>query len=384
MVVDPRRDHSLRIPRPDLSDKLGSPNACGQCHSDKSNSWAATALEQWLKASGKTLPRHYGEAIAAARAGQPQSDSQLLQLIANADTPGIVRATALSLLSILPIDQRAIEQARKQLRATDPLVRGAAISVFSVLPLEQRLDDVFPMLSDPLRSVRLAATAQLLGFVNPTAAATLSGAQNKQLQVAIKEYLASLAIVADTPNGQLNLALYHTAKGDFPAAEAAYRQALTLDPYHLGSYLNLADLLRGLGRDAEGKQLLEKAIELAPQLSAAHHALGLLLIRQKQYPAAEQSLKRAAELDAGNARYGYIYAVALNSLGKPDLALTVLQQQLQRQPGSAELLNLAVEIYLGQQRWQEALVHAQTLLSLNPLDSRLQNLVQQLRQRAGG
>ena len=34
MAVDPRRDHSLRIPRPDLSVKHGTPNACTQCHID--------------------------------------------------------------------------------------------------------------------------------------------------------------------------------------------------------------------------------------------------------------------------------------------------------------------------------------------------------------
>ena len=32
MVVDPRRDHSMRIPRPDLSVMIGVPNACNQCH----------------------------------------------------------------------------------------------------------------------------------------------------------------------------------------------------------------------------------------------------------------------------------------------------------------------------------------------------------------
>ena len=32
MGVDFRRDHSMRIPRPDLSDKLKTPNACTQCH----------------------------------------------------------------------------------------------------------------------------------------------------------------------------------------------------------------------------------------------------------------------------------------------------------------------------------------------------------------
>jgi predicted CXXCH cytochrome family protein len=32
MDVDPRRDHSLRVPRPDLSVQFGTPNACTGCH----------------------------------------------------------------------------------------------------------------------------------------------------------------------------------------------------------------------------------------------------------------------------------------------------------------------------------------------------------------
>jgi len=47
MVVDPRRDHSMRVPRPDLSVKLGTPNACNRCHTDRSTQWAADAVEKW-------------------------------------------------------------------------------------------------------------------------------------------------------------------------------------------------------------------------------------------------------------------------------------------------------------------------------------------------
>jgi hypothetical protein len=36
MGVDARRDHSMRIPRPDLTVQTGAPNACNACHADKS------------------------------------------------------------------------------------------------------------------------------------------------------------------------------------------------------------------------------------------------------------------------------------------------------------------------------------------------------------
>jgi len=45
MVVDPRHDHSFRIPRPDLSVSLGVPNACNRCHQKKTPQWAAEAAD---------------------------------------------------------------------------------------------------------------------------------------------------------------------------------------------------------------------------------------------------------------------------------------------------------------------------------------------------
>ena len=44
MGIDARRDHSFRIPRPDLSVLLGTPNACNDCHQDKSAEWAAAEV----------------------------------------------------------------------------------------------------------------------------------------------------------------------------------------------------------------------------------------------------------------------------------------------------------------------------------------------------
>ena len=44
MQLDRRRDHSLRIPRPDLTLEIGTPNACTGCHQDRDARWAADFL----------------------------------------------------------------------------------------------------------------------------------------------------------------------------------------------------------------------------------------------------------------------------------------------------------------------------------------------------
>ena len=66
MVVDPRHDHSMRIPRPDLSAKLGMPNACNNCHTKQTPQWAADAIRAW---TGKTAGRASSISPQALHAG---------------------------------------------------------------------------------------------------------------------------------------------------------------------------------------------------------------------------------------------------------------------------------------------------------------------------
>ena len=47
MGVDDRRDHSFKIPRPDISLVYGTPNACTKCHTDKTAQWASDSLNKW-------------------------------------------------------------------------------------------------------------------------------------------------------------------------------------------------------------------------------------------------------------------------------------------------------------------------------------------------
>jgi hypothetical protein len=89
MVIDPRRDHSIRIPRPDLSDKLKSPNACIKCHNDKSNQWASDWCQKWYGDPDKNGP-HYGEIFWAGRQAYPEALPELIRLANDAGTAPMV------------------------------------------------------------------------------------------------------------------------------------------------------------------------------------------------------------------------------------------------------------------------------------------------------
>ena len=120
MVVDPRRDHSLRPPRPDLTVKLGVPNACNKCHTKEQETaqWAADWIVKWYGPERRDKP-HYGELIAAGRQGDASAIDDLSKLARSANAGPIVRATAASLLGTrYPVAQTrdAIEKSSKAVR----------------------------------------------------------------------------------------------------------------------------------------------------------------------------------------------------------------------------------------------------------------------------
>ena len=307
MGVDPRRDHSLRIPRPDLSTKLGTPNACTVCHADRNPAWAAAQIAEHGGSDSLSRP-HYGEVLQAGRLGSEGAAAALAQLARDAEVPGIARATALSLLrrgltsAQLPAVQNALED-------DDPLVRRAAVTALEALEPASRWPLAAPRLADSVLAVRLEA-ARVLAEGLP---AQRTRDQEDALAPALAEYRQSLEVNADRPQAQLNLGWLCFQQGDLAGAEAAFRQALRLDPGFGPAYVNLAELRRLAGDDAAGEVVLRQGLARDPGDAALHHALGLLLVRRQRLPEALPALARAVELAPGEARYAYVYDVARRS-----------------------------------------------------------------------
>lgn len=68
-------------------------------------------------------------------------------------------------------------------------------------------------------------------------------------------------------------------KGCFHEALKLYDRALELSPTNATYHSNRGAALRGLGRIGEAVIECEKAIELDPNFTRAHHRLGTLLLR---------------------------------------------------------------------------------------------------------
>ena len=190
------------------------------------------------------------------------------------------------------------------------------------------------MLDDPARAVRVEAAHALAGAPEQG----LSESQRASFAKALAEYVAVQTYVADRPEGRMNLGNVYAQRGDAPAAIAEYRKAMALDPTFVAAYVNLADLYRARGAEADAEKTLREGLAHDPRSAVLHHSLGLVLVREKRKGEGLEELKTAAQLAPGNARYSYVYAVALHDAGQGKEALKVLNTALRRNPNDRDVL----------------------------------------------
>ncbi len=332
MVVHDRRDHSIRVPRPDLSVLIGTPNACTQCHTDRSAEWAAKAVAEWYP-NGRQTTLHYGTALHAGRTGAVHAERQLDQLILDKNQPAIARpAAATPPASVCVGGFRTRHQGGNRGPGSNGPYGGCASIAHRPAP---RVDDaILPLLSDPVRAVRVE-TARVISGIDLQ---TMTPEQRGAFANAYQELVSAEMIDADRPEAHLNLGLLKTRRQQHKEAEAEYRTALRLDPKFVPALVNLADVDRQQGLDQEGAELLRTAMAIEPNNAAIKHSLGLLLVRQRNLGEALPLLRDAAALDPNNARVAHVYAVALNSTGSAAEAKTLLERTHQQHPTDRNVL----------------------------------------------
>ena len=372
MVIDPRRDHSMRVPRPDLSVSLGVPNACNNCHADRSAKWAAAAVRGWYGRDAAGF-QGYAPILAAADRRDPSARDGLRTLAADAAQPAIARATAV--VRFAELGGASGQFTQRAAQDSDWRVRIAAASGAQSLPPETRSAAVGRLLADPVRAVRIEAARVLAG-----SHAQLPADLQSAWQRASGEYLETLRYNADRPEANVARGGFYAALGDTAEAQQAFDHALKLDPAFEPAYVNAADALRALGHEDDALAMLERGLSVLPRSAALHHAKGLAQVRGQQAPAALLSLRQAATLDPGSVRYTYVYAVALHSTGRPTEAIQVLEQALQRWPTDRDVLFALASFQRDAGELAAARRTVEALLAAYPRDTGAQVLAAELRQ----
>ncbi|MEQ6887424.1 tetratricopeptide repeat protein [Halomonas sp. CS7] len=381
MVVDPRRDHSFRVPRPDLNEATGSPDACTSCHDDMAPERAATSIATWFgdlaRAEGGAT--HYGEIFAAARQGRDDALPHLQRLAADEGTPAIVRATAVDALADFGVP--ALPTLEAALVDEAGLVRAAGVPAFARAPDAARVALLLPLLDDPLLAVRDEVVKALAGV----SLMRLPEARRDDLLRARRDYERRLRENADLPGNRLNLAVLLSRSGRADEAITHYRAALAMDPYFLPARSNLITLLSQRGKAQEAQRVLEDglALEDMPPTDRAHLAylLALSLAEAQRFDEALSWLDRAAEWRPEHVRTHYNRALLLDRLGRKPQALAALERGLSLAPEAPDLLYAAVYLNAAAGNIPQALSHLERLRRLQPDDPRLQRLERQLQRQ---
>jgi len=365
MGNDFRRDHSFRVPRPDLSLKYGSPNACTGCHKDKDDKWAWTNFK---KLFGEVDSIHFSDKLAPGITHQPDGHIGLIELMNDKNEPEIVRASATRLLSNYNI-QNHIEEYIKMLDDDSPLVRGASIDALSMINTTDYINYFLPMLDDVKRTVRIKAFFGLgtvdeteipltyqesyqkvkkefwtqinsnLDFVGTRLKKGDYFIKKGKLEEAISIYESALAL--DHVNNQIrvNLATLYYNNKQYEAAEKTYLEIIKQEPDYGASYYSLALLYGELNRVDDAIFQLEKAVKIIPDNIRVHYNLGLLYHKKQDYKNAEKRLINGLKVATNNESLLYALAYVYATSNQKEKAKNIAKRLISLAPNNQQYQN---------------------------------------------
>jgi len=358
MGIDYRPDHSFRIPRPDLTLKMGTPNACDRCHVDKPTRWSMDAAAKWY---GQRYRRHYGSILDAGRNGQTAARENLIKLAGDRLYPVIVRATALSLLR--SYEGSDVQQATaRALADEESLVRHTALSGIEALPTPERVGHLVPMLYDPVKAVRIEAARGLAAIPEKA----LNQGEQHRFEAVLEEYKQAMTYTADFAPSRHNLGNLYADMGQNDKAVSDYLAAIRIDDQFYPSKVNLAMLYNRQGKNDAAEKLLREVVRQQPNMYEVQYSLGLLLAERKKYKDASLYLSTAARGMPNRARVSYNLGMLMDFLQKDMEAEAALRQALAISPDNAEYLIALAQFYLKRGKYREAKPFAKRLSKVHP------------------
>jgi predicted CXXCH cytochrome family protein len=344
MGNDFRRDHSFRIPRPDQSVKYGTPNACVECHQDKSNQWAAVTIKEWY---GEERPSHFSDALLLSSSNNiSQSERNMLdKFINNLQFPEIARATVIENLNFTNQDQ--YNTLLRALNDSSAIIRYNALLKFRALSPEIRKSVALRFMNDSIRLVRIGA-AQLVIDLEDIALNTNDKMFFADSRAELETMLFSNA---DFSNGRMHLGDYYLQKNNVTEAIKHYKMALLKDKFLTPVYSNL-----------EARETLDNWILIEPNLSRPHYLKALLNFEIGEEKEAVTEFNSAIKLDPNDTRSMYNLATYYYQENKDlSLAENYINNALKIEPGNNDYKYLLALIYREQGKTNKSQVIMQEL-----------------------
>ena len=338
MGNDFRYDHTFRVPRPDLSVKYGTPNACINCHQEKSNQWAAEAVIKWY---GPSRKYHFAEDLIPGSRMDENSEAHLIRLVKDTSVPDIVKSASASYLGNIQTTN-SLNALLFCLNLPDAGTRYRALKSLSGFPPDQWINAVGPLLQDSIRAIRIAAAELFISFPSNQIPSTYYDAFVKA-KTELDEYLN---YQADFAIGQVMLGDYYLKQNNYYSAIKFYRQGLKKDSALNYARLNLSVAYNLSQQNAQALQVLQDAVRIEPKNERAWFNLALLYNEMNNKEEAERSLSKAVGLKSANPRVYYNYALLLQQDGKNKQAADMFNRGLEIAPGDEQLNYALALLYL--------------------------------------
>jgi len=132
--------------------------------------------------------------------------------------------------------------------------------------------------------------------------------------------LDALPTVSQLPAVHEQYGSFHLQLRNWPAAEAAFRRALSLEPDNPGALLGLAGALARQDHNDDAAAAALQALELQYWFPAAHFRLGAILSKSADFARAAASFETGLSMQPGNLMaHRYLARIYLR-LGQPDRA----------------------------------------------------------------
>jgi tetratricopeptide (TPR) repeat protein len=362
MDVDYRRDHKLDVPRPDLSVKFQTPNACTGCHLDqgglapersqplghyshwlaaarrgdkdvavalhKADSWANEKIQEWY--GPRDRDQSTTEAFYLAWHRSSGAGEKVLAVANDRRIPAFIRASAVALLP----RYRSVEAQKvilRSLKDRQAIVRAAATAYFEEADVPDRVAHLVPLLSDPVRLVRLEAADVLAAVPRSMLSSSVA-----KLDQALDERRAALMVDGDLASTHIGLALLAERQRDPNRAVKHYLQAIHVQPTVAGPRTNLAALYEQTHRAEEARvlreeelPLIERDAKLAPDNHGLQYRLGLYYYTLGQLEKVEPHLLAAHRMDATNSDYLTFLALYYEKMERWDEAIETVEKLIE-------------------------------------------------------
>lgn len=370
MGNDFRHDHSFRIPRPDLSVKYGTPNACNECHTNKSAQWAAAAVTKWY---GAVRKYHFAEDLLPGSKVDKDSEKHLLKLIADTAVPGIVKATATHYLGNI-VTQTSAQALIRTLTDSNAQLRYRSLRSLSNFPERIWLPVIGPLLSDKVRAVRIAAADLLLTIPAqqlPAGYANAFASARNELQEYLKYQL-------DFAAGNLLMGDHYLRLHDYYNAEKYYVRGLKKDSLMNLARLNLSTVYNLQGKNDQALKVLQAAAAIDPKNDRVWYNMALLFNEMNDRIQSANAFAKAVALKSQNPRVYYNYGLLLKESGKLKEAESILLKGISIDNSSPDLYYALTFVYLESKDLVKARQTGIRLKQLAPLNPQYLELYRNL------